>query len=908
MLQYHRGDAAYRFLNATKIGDFDELNELFFEVLAKQATNRPDYVRSKFQEVPYLNSSLFEITDLEDKTILISNLKDRFQLPLFGKTVLKDQFGKARSGEARPLHYFFEFLDAYDFASEGSEDIQEDNKTLINASVLGLIFEKINGYKDGSFFTPGFITMYMCRETIRRAVLQKFNEHYKWNCADLHELYNKIEDRTQANTLINSLRLCDPAVGSGHFLVSALNELIAIKSELQILCDRDGKRLRDYHVEVVNDELVVTDEDGNFFEYNPRNRESQRIQEALFREKQTIIENCLFGVDINPNSVKICRLRLWIELLKNAYYTDTPLPSGEAGRGLETLPNIDINIKQGNSLISRFALDADLSKALKSIKYDIHAYRGFVRDYHHATDKEEKRGLLLLIDQIKGDFRSEIHKNDPLLKRRSKLAGELYNLTQQTALFGLDAKAEKERQKKIAQVESDLNKVETQIATIQNNRLYENAFEWRFEFPEVLDEQGNFVGFDVVMGNPPYIRQEELGEQKTYLTKYEVYAGTADIYAYFYELGINVLKQTGLLSFITSNKFIKANYGKNLRNYLTKQNLLEIIDFGELPVFQEAATFPVVILLQKDYQVHYTNFTQISTLKFDSLIEETQKYRFQLPKSAFSNENWMLSNEGENAIIEKMKSVGIPLKKHLKEIQIKYGIKTGFNKAFIIDEATRAILIKKDPKSIDLIKPFVVGDDVRNYEIRDKGKFIILTKIGVKIDEYPAIFEHLSQYQDELEKRWDKGNHWWELRACDYYDEFLKPKIIYPVIAKESRFTIDKIGYFSNDKTFIIPQEDFELLGFLNSKLVWYYLKSVCSVLGDPNKGGRLELRAIYVYTIPVPKDFTNSKIESLVTRILAAKQADPAADTRALEAEIDGLVYALYGLTEEEIGIVEGV
>ena len=220
-------------------------------------------------------------------------------------------------------------------------------------------------------------------------------------------LYNKIEDNKEANQIINSLKICDPAVGSGHFLVSALNEIIAIKSDLKILQDRAGHRLKEYQFEVVNDELIVTDEDGELFEYNPANKESQRIQEALFHEKQTIIENCLFGVDINPNSVKICRLRLWIELLKNAYYKNE--------NELETLPNIDINIKCGNSLISRFALDADLKQALRksASKYSIDSYRAAVATYRNAGNKEEKRAMERLISEIKSNFRSEIAANDP---------------------------------------------------------------------------------------------------------------------------------------------------------------------------------------------------------------------------------------------------------------------------------------------------------------------------------------------------------------------------------------------------------------------------------------------------------------------------------------------------------------
>jgi adenine-specific DNA-methyltransferase len=239
LLTYHnssrnsgKADKSYSFLNLDKIQSFDDLNSLFFQVLARKYDERNEDVKKAFEKVPYLNSSLFEPTDLEQVALFISNLKDDKTIPIFSQTILKDQQGKKRSGNLSTLQYLFEFLDAYDFGAEGGEDIQEDNKTLINASVLGLIFEKINGYKDGSFFTPGFITMYMCRETIRKAVVQKFNEAKKWSCTTLEELYDKIEDRKEANKIVNSIKICDPAVGSGHFLVSALNEMIAVKNEM----------------------------------------------------------------------------------------------------------------------------------------------------------------------------------------------------------------------------------------------------------------------------------------------------------------------------------------------------------------------------------------------------------------------------------------------------------------------------------------------------------------------------------------------------------------------------------------------------------------------------------------------------------------------------------------------------
>ena len=459
LITYHKGDKSYSFLNLDKIKNYDDLNSLFFQVLARKYDERNEDVIKVFEKVPYLNSSLFEPTEIEQDTIFISNLRDDKTIPIISSTVLKNEQGKKRTGSLTTLQYLFEFLNAYDFSSEGSEEIQEENKSLINASVLGLIFEKINGYKDGSFFTPGFITMYMCRETIRKSVVQKFNETKNWKCKDLNELYNKIEDAKEANEIVNSLKICDPAVGSGHFLVSALNEMIAVKNDLKILQDRDGKRLKEYQVEVVNDELIVTDEEGELFDYNPKSKESQRIQETLFHEKQTIIESCLFGVDINPNSVKICRLRLWIELLKNAYY----LPSRQAGKNateLETLPNIDINIKCGNSLVSRFDIDADLKQALKKSKCSIDSYRVAVDTYRNAESKEQKREMERLIADIKSDFRSEISLNDPKVKKLHKLSGELFQMTNQGQLFEMSKREKAAWNKKVAKLTQDTKKLE----------------------------------------------------------------------------------------------------------------------------------------------------------------------------------------------------------------------------------------------------------------------------------------------------------------------------------------------------------------------------------------------------------------------------------------------------------------
>lgn len=705
--KYHKGSNEYAFLNFSLIRNYDDLNTLFFQVLAKKNDERNPKVREIFNKVPYLNSSLFEPTELEHSTLFISNLADDDKLPIHSSSVLKDNTGKKLTKEIITLQYLFEFLEAYDFASEGSEDIQEDNKTLINASVLGLIFEKINGYKDGSFFTPGFITMYMCSETIRRAVVQKFNDTKGWSCETIDEVYNKDIDSKEANKIINSLKICDPAVGSGHFLVSALNEIISIKSDLRILNDRTGRRLKEYHVEVVNDELIVTDEDGELFAYNPLAKESQRVQEALFYEKQTIIENCLFGVDINPNSVKICRLRLWIELLKNAYYKNT--------NELETLPNIDINIKCGNSLISRFSIDADLKQALKKSKWSIDMYRVAVQTYRNAENKEQKHEMERLIKTIKTDFRSEFSSNSKEIRDLSKLKGELFSLINQTSLFEKTAKEKKKFNEDSKTLSEKVRKQEDLIEEIKNNRIYDNAFEWRFEFPEVLNDDGDFIGFDVVIGNPPYIRQEELGEIKQYLSlNYSVYASTADIYVYFVELGMRLLTQFGNFVYILPNKWIRASYGSNLRKFVKFNKVHRLIDFGDLPVFDEATTYPCILSLSKDgcFEQEFEYIT-IDSLSFENGMESYIKNAVvKINKQILSDSGWTLIDAASSNLLSKIKCGGTPLSDYVKG-KIYYGIKTGYNEAFVISKAEKDFIVNSNALSADLIKPVLYGRDIR---------------------------------------------------------------------------------------------------------------------------------------------------------------------------------------------------
>lgn len=914
LISYHKNDKSYAFLSLDKIHDYDDLNSLFFQVLAKRFEERNPDIINEFKNVPYLNSSLFEPTDLEHATVFISNLRDEKKLPIYSNSVLKNEAGKKLNEGINALEYLFKFLDAYDFSSEGSEEIKEDSKTLINASVLGLIFEKINGYKDGSFFTPGFITMYMCRETIRKAVVQKFNETKNWDCKDFDELHDKIEvkDREEANTIVNSIKICDPAVGSGHFLVSALNEMIAIKSDLKILQDRTGKRLKEYHVEVVNDELIVTDEDGSFFEYKPaldsldalQRNESQRIQETLFHEKQTIIENCLFGVDINSNSVKICRLRLWIELLKSAYYKNET--------ELETLPNIDINIKCGNSLVSRFAIDADLKEALKKSKWSIESYRIAVDTYRNAKSKEQKKEMERLIADIKSDFRSEISLTDPKAVKYRKVRDELFNLTSQTQLFDLGKKEQTAWNKKVTELTKEIKKLETEIEEIKANKIYENAFEWRFEFPEVLNDEGDFVGFDVVIGNPPYFTLSTLDyEMHNYLinSKFKTYSKSSDIYCLFYELGINILNNISTICFITSNRFCFTNYGIDLRKYLSEYNILQIINFNEVNVFENANVGSLIMLVEKSIptkkEIKLLNFKENTLTK---PVEELMIEKSKMINKDYYNENqWSFDDNDIQKIKSKIERKGISFSKW-KDISINRGITTGLNKVFIISEEKKNEIIAEDPLSEEIIKPVLKGANIKRYSILEPKQYLIYTYTDVEINKYKGVFNYLNQFKAELEDVYEAKNNqkkWYELRKCAYYDKFFQTKLVWTRLSNVNAFSISVNSELSIDSSSFAVSKDAEYLSaILNSKVVLFYFKLGSVIWG---KDG-IKWFGNYFDNIPIPvisKD-EQKPILKLVNKILSIKKENPEADTTEIENELDQLVYQLYELTEEEIQIIE--
>jgi len=908
LISYHKGDRSYKFLNSILIHDFDELFKLFHNVLAVNISSREEEIKTKYKLVPYLNSSLFEISELEDLTICIDSLDNSETLDFNSTSILKEQ--KRKSDKLKTLDYLFLFLDSYDFASEGSENIQEDNKPLINASVLGKVFEKINGYKDGSIYTPGFITMYMCRQSIRLAVVQKFNEAKNWNIKSFEELYNKIDDIKEANEIVNDIKICDPAVGSGHFLVSALNEIIAIKSELKILSDTKGKRLKEYTVEVENDELYVADEEGEIFDYKPKNKESQRIQETLFLEKQKIIENCLFGVDINPNSVKICRLRLWIELLKNAYYKEDSNYTE-----LETLPNIDINIKCGNSLLSRFNLKADVFESVPNFKKKLNDYKFWVNQYKNAKDRNLKKQLTENIKLFTDEFKKRDPKTVKLQKELDKKSNEFYNKFVAQKLFAETANPKVLKQKE--KLESEIAKLSNEIDILKANTIYKNAFEWRFEFPEVLDDDGKFEGFDSIIANPPYVKVQELDHKLIdwYKENKKVAHKRIDISILFFELSQSLLKNDGVGSFISSNQFLVTEYGRKLREFLLNDfALVSMIDYGDLPIFEDALTYVSIFNLSKRKPTDF-NYYKVENIEDAKKLFFKNKIKIDITK--LSTDNWVLSSNDSKDVLQK-----ISKQKPLSKIgKCSYGIVSGADSIFIVNES----IIESENLEKGSLLPLIRANnckryDYANYDLQiiypfkheDEGT-VLLSEEEFK-SKYPNTFKYLLSKKKSLEERKDSrktfedSNKWYSLTRFGQLENFQKTKIVFPGEQKVPKFSIDnnQSGY-SGARVFGITITDKKinlkyLLAILNSKVIAFVIHSTFPV----KAGGYYSSSSTFVDKLPiiqVPSDKQKPIIE-LVDKILDAKQKGN--DTATLEKQVDEAVYKLYNLTKEEQLIIE--
>ncbi|HED7344317.1 TPA: Eco57I restriction-modification methylase domain-containing protein [Campylobacter coli] len=930
-------DKNLKFLNFKKIPDFDKLSELFFEVLAKEKSTRK---KSEFAYLPYLNSSLFEKQSIEN-TLEISSLSNDLKLFYYKNTVLKDDKCKTKKGQVGLLEYLFEFLDSFDFGSDDEQSEILSQKELISSSVLGNVFEKLNGYKEGSFYTPSFITSYMCKESITKVVLDKFNTQFDLDAKDISELRKSLrkEDKKAQKELLNSIKICDPAVGSGHFLVSALNVMLSIYDELNLFDE-------EFYLEVQNDEILITGRKGEFIEYKrpstPKDK-AHLIQQELFHTKKDIIENNLFGVDINPNSCEITKLRLWIELLKHSFYQSF---DDENYHDLKTLPNIDINIKCGNSLVSYFETGKSLSH-YPNIKERMSKYKRIVKDYKEGfyTDKnliaKEIKNLQESFKNfcLKDKFNKEIKQltngaNEYSKKYGDFLADEHHD--EKFKSFFSKNMFEFSFDEKVAIKEfANLKKEYDNIFNLESN----HPFEWRFEFPEILDDDGNFKGFDLIIGNPPYIKEAENKELFTNTKKLRTYQGKMDIWYHFVGRGFDMLKNNGYLAFIATNNWVTNSGAKKLRNIVLEESqILSLVDFSSFMVFDSASIQTMIMSFQKtkppkNYEFHFAKITTQTPIYEDALSllknEKTQNNEIlsiNLTPKKFIDKTLNFTKSDYEELFNKIQKYG---KFYLEEREVAQGIvypQENINKKSLeilgnnfylgqgiqklTNEEVENLNLLKNEKI--LLKPIFESDNIQKYFVKRYNYFwVIYTNSSFKnpnsMDDYPNLKKHLDKFQNVITSdNKPYGLH----RARDEKFFTGSPRIV--ALRKcvgEPKFSYVDFDCYVSATFYVIKTQRINvkyLTAILNSKLIAFWLKHKGKMQGNNYQIDKEPLLNIPIVTINSKNQKIADELINLVDEILKAKEQDKNANTQELENKINSLVYKLYNLTEDEIKIIE--
>ncbi|ECX3641396.1 class I SAM-dependent DNA methyltransferase [Campylobacter coli] len=931
-------DKNLKFLNFKKIPDFDKLSELFFEVLAKEKSTRK---KSEFAYLPYLNSSLFEKQSIEN-TLEISSLSNDLKLFYYKNTVLKDDKCKAKKGQVGLLEYLFEFLDSFDFGSDDEQSEILSQKELISSSVLGNVFEKLNGYKEGSFYTPSFITSYMCKESITKVVLDKFNAQFDLDAKDISELRKSLrkEDKKAQKELLNSIKICDPAVGSGHFLVSALNVMLSIYDELNLFDE-------EFYLEVQNDEILITGRKGEFIEYKrpstPKDK-AHLIQQELFHTKKDIIENNLFGVDINPNSCEITKLRLWIELLKHSFYQSF---DDENYHDLKTLPNIDINIKCGNSLVSYFETGKSLSH-YPNIKERMSKYKRIVKDYKEGfyTDKnliaKEIKNLQESFKNfcLKDKFNKEIKQltngaNEYSKKYGDFLADEHHD--EKFKSFFSKNMFEFSFDEKVAIKEfANLKKEYDNIFNLESN----HPFEWRFEFPEILDDDGNFKGFDLIIGNPPYIKEAENKELFANTKKLRTYQGKMDIWYHFVGRGFDMLKNNGYLAFIATNNWITNSGAKKLRNIVLEESqILSLVDFSSFMVFDSASIQTMIMSFQKtkppkNYEFHFAKITTQTPIYEDVINllknEKTQNneiLKINLTPKKFIDKTLNFTKSDYEELFNKIQKYG---KFYLEEKEVANGIhphydfinnriNSNHNFAFKIGQGIFGLSEEEKEKlkltklENNLVKPYYDTQNFLKFFFKKNNhQWLIYTNSSFKnpnsMDDYPNLKKHLDKFQNVITSdNKPYGLH----RARDEKFFTGSPRIV--ALRKcvgEPKFSYVDFDCYVSATFYVIKTQRINvkyLTAILNSKLIAFWLKHKGKMQGNNYQIDKEPLLNIPIVTINSKNQKIADELINLVDEILKAKEQDKNANTQELENKINSLVYKLYNLTEDEIKIIEG-
>ncbi len=884
------------FLTTDNFEDFNALNTLFFEVLAKKNSERSLNKEDKILEkIPYLNSSLFDKTPLELKGHEIKLLNNE-PLEIYPRSVLKKHEEYQKEKALPLLKYLFEFLRVYKFTTT-PKDIKDNTDTsgsrLINPSVLGLVFEKLNGYKEGSFYTPSFITSYMCKESITPIVLDKFNATYQWDCENLKALREKIDRnfsnekaKEYLNTLL-TLRICDPAVGSGHFLVSALNEMVWVAYELGLIAS-----LYRHSLTLENDEIIIHTPENKVFKYtlpHSENDPHHHIQKELFELKKDIIENCLFGVDINPNSCEITKLRLWIELLKYSYYI---FEEGKNTNNLETLPNIDINIKCANSLIFNFPLNSKLTigqtlEFSKNLKAEIKEYKNSVMLYKEGLG--EKTKILQNIAKLKSlitnyfieQHQAKRHLKESLKAFISEYGDGIFDLS---TAFGMEMLKIARLKENNYRFNPTLTKKQPSPIGVEANRLlikikecYETlenlknskAFEWRFEFPEVLDDEGNFLGFDCIMGNPPYMQVKKgLYSSIFYPFSEGKDIGKQNTYKVFIELGFNLVRQKGLISLITQSSIMCDCSAQFTRELLLKYCQIHyFVEFNKKQkLFSNVIQGVCILEFLKDrpnkehaFKIAINN-TQIQMnqiqyeqIKQDEILKFFPLYEIPLIKS------------GEMEIVRKIKTDKI-LFRDLLEKSLQGNINTIHLKAIQDQKETNGRIYK-----------------------------------GVNCHRYFLDTQYLFAKDNQITQQIFEKNYYQNIIVTQNITGTSDP---YRIHANLIEVKNQEMLFLDTCNLSYCKEREHAkfLVGLLNSRLLdWLFRKTSTN-----NHVNLYELETLPIPQITKSNKPTADKITALVDKILQSKENDPKANTQGLEKEIDALVYQLYHLTDEEIKIIE--
>lgn len=736
---------------------------------------RKGFLNSLIGNPPYLNGGLFEESE-EDKNPSLFVPDASIQAVLEG---LFDRFNFTVT-ESTPL----------------------DVEVAVDPEMLGKVFEELvtGRHETGSYYTPKPVVSFMCREALKGYLHAKLPQESEQALARFVDEHNPQELRNPEAILdtLRKVRVCDPACGSGAYLLGMLHELLDLRA-----CLFATKKL---------DAI------------------------SIYQRKLEIIQNNVYGVDLDPFAVNIARLRLWLSLEVD-FEGDRPQP----------LPNLDFKIESGDSLLAPDPQGAQNPAFRDALVEQFREKKEAYIKAHHG----EKQTLRQEINEIREGIAKWTHTNGNVV----------------------------------------------------------TGFDWAVEFAEVFMNGG----FDIIVANPPYVRQELIKDLKPALKKTypTIYSGTSDLYCYFYARALELLNKGGMLVFISSNKWFRANYGAILRNHIAEICWVRsITDFGDLPVFESATAYPMIFIAQKEQAENEkrlpTLYTEVKSLEppYPDVLAIIEQNGHKLPPDALNGSDWMLLDTSSSTQLRKMKAAGIPLGEYVKG-QIYYGIKTGFNTAFVIDGAKRAELIAQDPRSAEIIKPLVIGKDIGKWNVAYKDQWLIFTRRGININSYPAILAYLEQFHQKLEPRpedWDSDQDWpgrkpgpyqWcELQdPIAYHDAFEKPKIVFPDIALKSRFAFDERGSYLGNTGYIIPVKDFYLLGVLNSSAVEDFYRELSTQI----RGGYLRFIRQYVEQIPIPDASASdrSAIANLVQKCLDAQGVG----CEAWEREIDERVAALYGL-----------